>query len=120
MNQQAWKLIRCSRKGPLLSSLFFANDIVLFAGATVPQAQIIGDCLQRFCLALGEKLSFAKSRVHFSGNTSELARVEVCNELQMQQTEDLDFYLRMPTLNGRVSRATFQHIFDKFDKRLAE
>ena len=119
VNQQAWKRIQCSRKGPLLSSLFFADDIVLFAEATVQQARIIKDCLQRFDLASGEKVSLEKSRIYFFGDTSAFARVKVCNELQTQQTEDLSFYFGMPTLSGRVSRATFQHIFDNFDKRLA-
>ena len=36
----AWKPIRASRNGPLLSNLFFADDIILFAEASVEQARI--------------------------------------------------------------------------------
>lgn len=59
--ENKWKPIRASRGGPLLSNLFFADDIILFAEASVDQANIIHDCLTRFCNASGQKVSLPKS-----------------------------------------------------------
>lgn len=50
-----WKPIRASRGGPLLSNLFFADDIILFAEASLDQENVIHDCLDRFCNASGKK-----------------------------------------------------------------
>lgn len=55
-----WKPIRASRDGPLLSNLFFADDVVLFAEATQDQAYVIRDCLDRICGASGQRFSLAK------------------------------------------------------------
>lgn len=50
---EGWKPIRASRDGPLLSNLFFTDDIILFAEESVEQALVINDCLNRFCIASG-------------------------------------------------------------------
>lgn len=83
------------------------------------QAKVIKNYLDRFCRASGQKVSCQKSRVQFTPNTSEASANLICQELHIQMTPDLGFYLGMPTINGRVTRTTFQHIIEKFDKRLA-
>ncbi|KAL2902408.1 hypothetical protein RDABS01_027490 [Bienertia sinuspersici] len=113
-----WRPIKVNKKGPLLSNLLFADDIVIFAEASVEQAQVIQDCLQRFCDASGEKVSCAKSRVFFSANTEPALQHEICNELNISQTEDLGFYLGMPALHTRVTKATFAHLCEKVDRKL--
>lgn len=55
-----WHPIYASRGGPKLSNLCFADDIILFAEASLDQAPIINDCLQRFCAASGQKVSLQK------------------------------------------------------------
>jgi len=51
--KREWKPIAASRGQPLLSNLFFADDLVLFGEATKDQAGVIKNCLERFCQALG-------------------------------------------------------------------
>lgn len=67
---QKWKPIRASRDRPLLSNLFFANDVILFAEADVEQETVMNDVLHRFFQASGQKLSFAKSSVFFQKHTT--------------------------------------------------
>ncbi|XP_021717958.1 uncharacterized protein LOC110685744 [Chenopodium quinoa] len=95
-----WKPIRASREGPLLSNLFFADDIVLFAEATIDQASLIQACLERFCQASGQKQDIATT-------------------LGMEATKDLGLYLGMPTLTRRVTKDTYSHLCEKIDRRLA-
>ncbi|KAL2899374.1 hypothetical protein RDABS01_024456 [Bienertia sinuspersici] len=114
-----WKPITASRGGPLLSNLFFADDLMLFAEASTEKANIIWDCLKRFCNASGQKVSNAKSRVYFSNNVSSNIKQEICDTLNMEHTEDLSLYLGMPTLSSRVTRDTFKHLCEKVDRRLA-
>ena len=114
-----WKPIRASRTGPQLSNLCFADDIILFGEATVEQALVIHQCLQRFCGASGSKISFDKSRVFFSNNMSWEAQQEVSEALCIEPTDDLGMYLGMPTLTSRVTKDTFGYLCEKIDRRLA-
>ena len=116
---QRWKPIRASRDGPLLSNLFFADDIILFTEASVEQAVVIQDCLDRFCRASGQKVSSSKSCVYFSKNVPDSAQKEISEKLGMEATSDLGLYLGMPTLTSRVTKATFNHLCEKIDRRLS-
>ena len=119
VNNGRWKPVLVARNGPSIHSLFFANDIVLFAEATPEQGQVIKECLDRFCIASGQKVSEAKSRVFFSRNTPSAAIVGICDTLSMAATEDLGKYLGIPVLNGRVTRVRFQYIINRIDRKLA-
>jgi len=57
--------------------------------------------------------------VYFSLNTNAAAIVEVCNVLNIQQTENFGRYLGVPTITGRVTKSTYQSILDKVANRLA-
>lgn len=60
-----WKPIRLSRGGPQLSHICFADDLVLFAEASVSQVRVIRAVLERFCRASGQKVSLPKSKNFF-------------------------------------------------------
>lgn len=114
-----WKPIYASRGGPMLSNLFFADDIILFAEASIEQAGIIKDCLTRFCAVFGQKVSLNKSTVYFSNSTDHESRATISAELGIGVTEDLGMYLGMPTLTSRVTRETYAHLCEKIDRRLS-
>ena len=66
VNIENWKPIQLSLNGPHLSHLFFADDLVLFAEASIEQARIIKECLDLFCKASEQKVNFQKSNIFFS------------------------------------------------------
>lgn len=55
-----WKPISLSRGGPSLSHICFADDLILFAEASVSQVRVICKVLKRFCGASGQKVNFGK------------------------------------------------------------
>lgn len=65
-----WKPISLSRGGPKLSHICFADDMILFAEASVTQVHVIKKVLERFCAASRQKVSLAKSKIFFSENVS--------------------------------------------------
>lgn len=111
-----WKPIAASQGGPSLFNLFFADDLILFGEASKEQASIIRRCLERFCLASGQKISLHKSMVYFSKNTGEATKEDGSRELGIPITRK---YLRLPSINGRVIRHTFQAIFERINWKLA-
>ena len=114
-----WKALPITRGGIRLSHLMFVDDVVLFGEASKARAQVINDCLNRFCEASGQKISTQKSRVYFSPNTNEAVRAEVCGLLGITSTTDLGRYLGVPVIHGRVTTSTFQDVITRVDKRLA-
>jgi len=48
-----WKPINLSRGGPKISHVCFADDLILFAEASVVQIRVIRRVLERFCLSSG-------------------------------------------------------------------
>ncbi|XP_074298106.1 uncharacterized protein LOC141628922 [Silene latifolia] len=114
-----WRPITIGRNGPRVTNLFFADDMVLFGEANGEQALVMKYVLDNFCEALGEKISVTKSRVFFSSNTDEGTRHKASSAFRFEETEDLGTYLGMPTINGRVTRHTFEHLEDKINTRLA-
>lgn len=63
---EVWKPIALSHRGPYISHLFFADDVILFAKAEMSQATVIYDYLSWFCNSAGQKVSFTKLIVLFS------------------------------------------------------
>ncbi|KAE8703038.1 hypothetical protein F3Y22_tig00110474pilonHSYRG00005 [Hibiscus syriacus] len=49
ISNRSWKPIKLSRSGPPLSHLFFADNLVLFAEASVSQLAVIKSILAEFC-----------------------------------------------------------------------
>lgn len=92
---------------------------MLFAEASIDQAQVIQDVLRRFCKASGQKLSLPKSRIYFSQNVLPEVQDQICAAIGIGGTTDLGKYLGMPTFTSRVSRETFNFLCEKIDRRLA-
>ena len=62
VNDGSWLPIRVSKKGPPISHLLFADDVLLFYRATNTQVRMVLDTLEDFCKASGLRVSFDKSR----------------------------------------------------------
>ncbi|KAG7585751.1 Pentatricopeptide repeat [Arabidopsis thaliana x Arabidopsis arenosa] len=56
VDSKEWKPINLSRGGPKLSHVCFADDLILFAEASVSQVRVIRKVLEKFCLASGQKM----------------------------------------------------------------
>lgn len=48
-----WKPIQLSCGGPLLSHICFADDLILFAEASVCQIRVMRRVLEKFCIVSG-------------------------------------------------------------------
>ncbi|KAG7555110.1 Reverse transcriptase domain [Arabidopsis suecica] len=114
-----WKPISLSRGGPKLSHICFADDLILFAEASVAQVQVIRKVLERFCVASGQKVSLEKSKIFFSDNVHrDLAKL-ISDASGIQSTRELGKYLGMPILHKRINKDTYGEILERMSSRLA-
>lgn len=114
-----WKPISLSRGGPKLSHVCFADDLILFAEASVSQIKVIRKVLERFCMISGQKVSLEKSKIFFSENVHrDLAKlIEV--ESGIKSTRELGKYLGMPILHKRINKETFSGVVERVASRLS-
>ncbi|KAF7830019.1 reverse transcriptase [Senna tora] len=95
-----WKPIGLGRTGPKVSHLFFADDLILFAEASMNQVEVVKDCINNFCISSGQKVNADKTRVFFSRNVSFLGGGTLSNALGFTSTNDLGKYLGVPLIHG--------------------
>lgn len=118
MQQGKWKGIRLSRYGPLLTHLFFADDLVLFAEASQEQINIIKTCLEKFSRASGQRINLKKSQIFFSKNVNTAEAQRIATLANIPPTINLGKYLGVPSIHGRLTNSLFTPILDKIDARL--
>lgn len=104
VEKNLWDPIQISWGGPKLSHLAFADDLILFAKASLEQVEIIQTSIELFCQSSGQKVNKEKTRIFFSNNVSWQHRIEINEALGWQRTEDLGKYLGVPLLHKRVNK----------------
>lgn len=62
------KGIKITRSGPVLSHIFFADDLILFGETTHTQARIMEEILSLFCVMSSQKVNLNKSKLFISKN----------------------------------------------------
>lgn len=99
--EKEWKPIKLSRGGPSLSHVCFADDLILFAEASVSQIRVIRRVLEKFCGASGQKVSLEKSLIFFSENVHRDLASLISSESGIKGTKELGKYLGMPVLQKK-------------------
>ncbi|KAL9816790.1 putative reverse transcriptase domain, ribonuclease H domain, ribonuclease H-like superfamily [Arabidopsis thaliana] len=114
-----WKPISICRGGPKLSHICFADDLILFAEASVSQIRIIRRVLETFCRASGQKVNLEKSKIYFSSNVSRDLEKLIGDESGIKSTRDLGKYLGVPVLQKRINKDTFAESLERMSSRLS-
>uniref|UniRef100_A0A803NHI3 Reverse transcriptase domain-containing protein n=1 Tax=Cannabis sativa TaxID=3483 RepID=A0A803NHI3_CANSA len=110
---------RCSRSGPRVSHLFFADDSLIFGRANGREAESIRRILQCYERASGQQVNFDKSAITFSPNVQPADRTSVLGILGLGSVATHDKYLGLPTVIGKNKKRTFASICDKVRKHCA-
>lgn len=96
-----WKPIRLVKHGTPLTHLFSADNLRLFAEASVEQASIIDAILDSYCRSSEAKVNKAKTKIFFSRNVLPRVARTISNGLGFSATSDLGCYLGMSLLHSR-------------------
>ena len=117
--KKEWKPISLSRGGPALSHVCFADDLILFAEASISQIRVIRKVLERCCGASGQKVSLEKSLIFFSANVHWDLANSISTESGIRGTKELGKYLGMPVLQKRINKETFGEVIERVSSKLA-
>lgn len=111
-------VIKIARNAPIVTHVFFADDLYIFSKASMEDAQTIQSILTQFQEATGQRVNFQKSSIFFSSNSPQFLKASVCNTLSMSEADGSSFYLGLPNLLGWNKNVAFSFIKDKMSHRI--
>ena len=110
--------MKASQSGPGFSYIFFADDLLLFAKANAKNSEAILDILDHFCEISGQKINNSKSRVVFSPNVDDQAKISICNKLGISAISEIGRYLGFPIFHKGRNCNAFKFVLIKFNLNL--
>lgn len=97
VDNKLWKPIQIAREALKLSHLAFADDLLIFVGASEDRAEVISNVLNMFCKSSGQKVINDKSWIFFSKNVGWQKRDDISQRLGFSRTKSGKI-LRCPNL----------------------
>ncbi|GMI90334.1 hypothetical protein HRI_002702700 [Hibiscus trionum] len=111
------KAATIGRERLAVEHLLFADDCILFGGASVEGASNMKGLLQNFGNASGQRVNFGKSLVFFSSNVDLSLREQIGMLLGVRVSLNPEKYLGLPTMVGRNKKEAFNYYMDRYNKK---
>ncbi|CAL2260060.1 unnamed protein product [Prunus armeniaca] len=94
---------------------FYQNQWSPYVGdlASTKQAQIMRECLEKFCSVSGQTVNFEKSAIFCSPNTPNVLAQDLSRICGSPSTANLGNYLGMPILHNKVCKDTYGGLVNK-------
>ncbi|XP_021734057.1 uncharacterized protein LOC110700767 [Chenopodium quinoa] len=103
---------------PRVSHLFFVDDSLLFARATLQECSVIADIIRKYERAPGQKVNLSKTEVVFSKCVDTNRRMEIVNTLGVRQVDKHEKCLGLPTIIGKSKKVIFAILKERIWKKL--
>ncbi|CAN6556372.1 unnamed protein product [Malus baccata var. baccata] len=104
--------------GPVLSHIFFADDMLIFFRANEKNCRNLVNLLRSFCDASGQEVNLQKSSVFFGTNTPVRVSEELGSILGMPIVDNPGTYLGVPTLWGRSKKQGLAYVKGRIVEKL--
>ncbi|XP_072074464.1 uncharacterized protein [Arachis hypogaea] len=113
-----WIPMKAGQRGPQISHLLFADDLLLFTEATENQMKVVLETLDEFGAASGFKINAEKTSILFSKNVPNCKRVGIKEICGFQEVPCLGRYLGAYLTNNRKKKEDFKSIIERTKSKL--
>jgi hypothetical protein len=110
--------LRVASSTPAINHLLFADDSLLFLGATREGAIETMGVLSKYCNASGQRINMDKSSVFFSKGCPGALKDGIKEKLDVQRETLQEKYLGLPSDMGSSKNAAFKYLRDKVWKKV--
>ena len=110
---------KASVRGPVVTHVMYADDIILFSKATRNNAEILTKCLDMYCDWSGQSINRSKSGIFFSKHTCSSSRRAIKHQFQMRNIKKEAIYLRAPLFLSRSPSKDFKFLQEKLEVKLS-
>lgn len=97
----------------LISHLMYANDLLIMCRTDLKEAEVIKDCLDKFCSWSGQAINAYKSNILFSKYASRLDRRTIRDILGFKDMGNRAIYLGNSLVLGRNKTKEFFNLKEK-------
>lgn len=119
VEKKKWNGLRSSKNGPIISHLFYADDLMIFSNDEEDACRNIMETLNIFCDMSGQKINFQKSSLFVSNNVNVNHARSLSTLCGIPLTKDLGIYLGIPMIHKRKGKHHFDHIIHKMQHKLS-
>ena len=92
---------------------FFADNLLLFAKANTKNCEAITIALGSLCDMAWQKVNKNKSKIFFSPNVSVQVKLDICQQLGIQATNNLGCYLGFPILHKGRNENAYNFVIER-------
>ncbi|XP_057425625.1 uncharacterized protein LOC130718990 [Lotus japonicus] len=110
--------IKIARNAPVISHLLFADDSVIFAKATLEEANSVQQVLASYEKVSGQVINLDKSMLSCSRNVPSSRFDQLKRLLNVKAVESYDKYLGLPTIIGKSKTQIFNFVKERVWKKL--
>lgn len=107
-----------AKNRPTINQLFFADNSIIFCGASIGELNEVQNILEIYEVASGQGINKYKTRIFFS-NTHPTIRVDILNIIGVSLCTNQERYLGLPTMVGKNRFRTFASIRDRVWARVS-
>lgn len=117
VKQKKWRGLKPSRNGPIISHLFYADDLIFFSHVEAKDCMIVMDILNSFCEKSGQKVNIHKSKSFISKNVprDRVGMIKNITGIHLGFGDVFGYAL----IHGKVKKDTFKHIVDRVAGKLS-
>lgn len=119
LRQKSIRGIKTSKRGPIITHVMYADDIVLFSKATKKDATSISRILEKYRLWSGQLVKRSKSGIFFSKHTQRPIQKAIKSSLQIRSIKKDATCLGAPFLLTRAPSKDFAYLQAKLEAKLA-
>jgi hypothetical protein len=110
--------VKMNLNGPPFTHVMYADDLMLFARASTREVKVLDECLEKYCLWLGQLINREKSGLIFSKLVQRVRKRAIKCELNMKAISMLATYLGAPLFSSTSRSKDFKFLQERLESKL--